>query len=82
MKTTMYIPVYVDIHLIKNDYEFQIYLKVNVAFVFTEIRIVYESNLKNIGGKWICLMIKNCVGYILYCCLIYFIDYIVSALFT
>ena len=51
MKTTMYIPVYVDIHLIKNDYEFQIYLKVNVAFVFTEIRIVYESNLKNIGGK-------------------------------
>ena len=27
-------------------------------------------------------MIKKCVGYILYCCLIYFIGYIVSALFT
>ena len=27
-------------------------------------------------------MIKNYVGYISYCCLIYFIGYIVSALFT
>ena len=27
-------------------------------------------------------MIKKCVGYISHCCLIYFIDYIVSTLFT
>ena len=27
-------------------------------------------------------MIKNCAGYILYCCLVYFIGYIVFALFT
>ena len=27
-------------------------------------------------------MIKKCIGYISYCCLIYFIDYIVSALST
>ena len=47
-----------------------------------DIIIVYESNLKNIKKKWICLMIKNCVGYILCCCFKYFIGCIVSPLFT
>ena len=46
--------------------------------------LFYESKLKNVWKKkkWICLMIKKCVEYIWYCCLMYLIGYIVSALFT
>ena len=40
------------------------------------------NRIWKVSGKMNLLLIKKCVGYIWHCCLIYFIDYIVSTLFT